>query len=113
VNLQLKNHLNYPVFEVYKIKPVKHKVYLATNEGIVVCSSERDNEQGLNQPLYFTSFVINGKKQEVKEKYHLKNNQNNISISFEALNYKTSIPIEYKYGLKDLIRMDLLNKKEK
>jgi hypothetical protein len=89
-------------FEVYKIKPVKHKVYLATNEGIVVCSSERDNEQGLNQPLYFTSFVINGKKQEVKEEYHLKNNQNNISISFEALNYKTSIPIEYKYGLKGL-----------
>ncbi len=89
-------------FEVNQIKSGKNKMYLATNEGIVICYPNHNDDQVSNQPLYFTSFVINGKNLEVKEKYHLKNNQNNISISFEALNYKTSTPIEYKYKLEGL-----------
>ncbi|NJO87585.1 MAG: hypothetical protein HC831_00445 [Chloroflexia bacterium] len=100
-------------FEIYQIKPGQKHVYLATNEGIVICDSNQDNDQVSNQPLYFTSFVINGKKQDIKENYYLKNNQNNISISFEALNYKTSVPIEYKYKLEGLDDIWTYSKKEK
>ncbi len=89
-------------FEIHQIKLGNAKMYLATNNGIVACDSIHDNKQDPNQPLYLTSFVINGEKQEVKEYYHLKNNQNNISISFESLNYKTSIPADYKYKLEGL-----------
>jgi ligand-binding sensor domain-containing protein/anti-sigma regulatory factor (Ser/Thr protein kinase) len=89
-------------FEIYQIKTNDNELYLATNQGVVIYNIDWKKKAALHIPFYFTGFIVNGEDQEIKKEYYLQNRQNNISISFEVLNYTSNVATEYKYRLNGL-----------
>ena len=89
-------------FQVNQIKIHQTKLYLATNKGVIIRDINENIASEIAPPFYFKKLTINGQNIDLKDRYYLKRNQNNLGIHFEALDYNTRLPLQYKYQLKGL-----------
>jgi len=81
------------------IKKIKNKLLIATNKGLICFDYNRHKKKQIKVPLYLNSIKINEKDTILKSNYILKNNQNNIQIDFEAIAFKNSSDINYRYKI--------------
>jgi len=89
-------------FEINQIKIHQSKMYLATNKGVIIYTIEKKSTPDVIPPFFLKKFTVNGQVVNLNDRYYLKRDQNNLSISFEALHYNRSLPLQYKYKLQEL-----------
>ena len=81
------------------IKKIKNKLLIATNKGLIYFDYNKHKKKQIKVPLYLNSIKINEKDTILKSNYILKNNQNNIQIDFEAITFKNSNNIKFRYKI--------------
>lgn len=81
------------------ILKVEDVLYVATDKGVSYFNVTEYSSNNKEIPLYFTKVVVSGKDTIVSDYYNLSFDQNNIQITFQALNFKTGFKPLYKYRL--------------
>ena len=77
----------------------KTGIYAATNEGLNFIKREQKASKSNYLPLYITAVRVNDRDTSLVSLYSLRNQQNNIYISFTGLSFRNSKNIIYKYRL--------------
>ena len=86
--------------EVLDIFIDHEQVFLGTNAGLTVLP-RNDPEPALSPPLfYITGFLANGQQYKIREVPNLRYDENNISVTFTAINY-SQLTEFYQYRLND------------
>ncbi len=83
--------------EINDICSYQNKIYVATSKGLMEFDQSKLSINKSHAPVYITTFGVNEQEREVLQNYQLSYKENNISISFEALNYRSVGEIEYRY----------------
>jgi sensor histidine kinase YesM len=87
--------------EIKDILLHQNKVYIATTEGLIVFDNKQNAENELPPTLVTTHFLVNNKPYFDKKTYTLSHTENNISINFSLLAYKTADALLVKYRIND------------
>ena len=85
--------------EVHDLTILRDTLYAATGEGISVFNKKNNFFNAVAPQIYFTSLRINGTDTITSHYYRFPYWMNNIRIGFEALSYKSSGDINYRYLL--------------
>lgn len=84
--------------EVLDIFIDQEQVFLGTNAGLTVLP-QNEQEPALSPPLfYITGFLANGRQYKTREVPNLRYDENNISVTFTAINFSQSLEL-YQYRL--------------
>ena len=85
--------------EINAVVVVDSTVYVATDKGICYFNFIQNITNTVPPPVYITNLKINEKDTLILNGYHLKYNQNNLTIQFVGLAYKACGDILYKFQL--------------
>jgi len=89
-------------FEIRQIIGKNDKLYVATNNGLIEFEKKLLTSGEKSIPIYITSLKVNGFSRKPKKTYELNFDENNIQINYEALYYKRTNSIKYRYKLAGL-----------
>jgi sensor histidine kinase YesM/ligand-binding sensor domain-containing protein len=87
--------------EIKDILLHKNKIYIATTEGVIVFDNKSTVENELPPTLVTTQFLVNNKPYSDQKSYTLSHTENNISINFSLLAFKTADALQVKYRIND------------
>ncbi len=72
-------------------------LYISSNKGLMRLNVNHIKKDTTPVPLYFKEISINHKKVALQKKYHLKYNQNNIAVKYEALMFGVQNSANFRY----------------
>ncbi len=76
-------------------------VYLATNKGLTIVKNSEEISYSPDLPLYFKKLLVSGVEYEIGDKpIELPPGENNIQLSFTAINYEEPDKIMFGYRIK-------------
>lgn len=75
------------------------KIWVATTKGLLVFNKTEMRKNNAYPPIYITKVAIWDKEVPLKDAYTLDYNQNNLSISFKGLAYRSRGKFRYKYRM--------------
>ncbi len=96
-NLTRKQGL--PSTEIIDINSYKNNIYVATAKGLIFFNKNKIRKTENQIKSIITDFKVNHIKRPVQKEINLSHDENNITISFLALNYRSLGQIEYHYRL--------------
>ncbi|TKB97816.1 ligand-binding sensor domain-containing protein [Pedobacter cryophilus] len=77
-------------------------VYVATNKGLTKINQKKELNNVHELPIYFKKFIINGKEYQISNNIiELSHKDNNIQISFTAIDFEEPDNIVYEYKIKE------------
>ena len=89
--------------EVNDIKRLDSNIIVATNGGISAFHEHIfDNNRQIPLSFYVMGVKINGTDTSISDHYFLNYKKRNLSLSFEALSYRESSNLEYRYRLEGI-----------
>lgn len=88
--------------EVNQIKGYENYIYIATNKGLTVFNRNKYQPLIIPPPVYIQNININKKDTVFNSTPRLEYNQNLVSISYSAVNFRDAGELQYKYRLKGL-----------
>lgn len=88
--------------EVNQIKGDGKLLFIATNKGLTVFDRDKYEPLKITPPIYIQNISINKNDTVFKTAPILKHNQNFVSISYAAINFRDAGELLYKYRLKGL-----------
>lgn len=77
-------------------------VYLATNKGLTKINKIEQIDYFPDLPIYFKKLIVNGREQKItfNQLIELGHNQNNIQVSFTAINFEDPDKVVYGYRIR-------------
>ncbi len=85
--------------ETNKVVIKEDSVYVATNKGLTILDKNIFNKHTEQPILIVNNITINDQKKDIKSSYEIKHNQNNITIEYICLSYKSKKDITYFYKM--------------
>ncbi len=85
--------------EITGIVSYNKTVYIATSKGLIEFDKTKIKVNSTPPLVYITTFNINEKKRNLSHNYQLSYKENNVSIFYEGLNYRSLGEIEYQYRM--------------
>jgi sensor histidine kinase YesM/ligand-binding sensor domain-containing protein len=98
-NLTHKDGIN--SFNISEIIPFEDALFFSSNKGLFKINKEKVFKSRKVLDFYFTSVLINDKKNEVKEKYELASDTKKIKFTFHTNGFLAEDNIVYQYKLID------------
>lgn len=86
--------------EVNTLYATSNNLFVGTNKGLSIIN--RTPLQSTIPPLHITQVAINQRDTILKNRYHLKHRQNNITISYVGLSYLSNQNIRYEYMMEGI-----------
>ena len=77
-----------PKAEIKDILITNNKVYVATNEGLLVFDNKKNSKNNIPPSIVLTSFLVNNDEENLGTKSNFKTFENNIQINFSLLSFK-------------------------
>ncbi len=91
-----------PSNEVLDLIVQKDKIYLATNRGLSILNKDFSTTNHTPPLIYLTGFDIWDQPQKLQKKYQLKYDENNLTLHFTGLAFRSGGTFRYKYRLRGL-----------
>ena len=85
--------------DIISVKSLGDSLFVGTSKGILVINSKDLEPNSVPPVLYFNSFLVNSLKKTKEGIQFLRYNENNISISYLGLNYRSQGDVNYQYRL--------------
>lgn len=87
--------------QVSAIELSDDKIWLGTDEGLMYFAPDEIEHQRIEVPVFFNSIRVNGNEISIDSALAFKHNENNITVGFAALHFRSQGVIRYKVRLKD------------
>lgn len=91
-----------PSNEIRDLLVQKDKIYLATNQGLSILKKNFNTTNYQPPLIYFIGLDVWDKAQQLQKAYRLKYNDNNLTLYFTGLAFRSGGTFRYKYRMKGL-----------